>query len=95
MSKVKLTCISSNATAKNDGFITKLQGTVTKSADTGFGIKVQTNQETYYIKMNSQVPINQVGELDLDLFRIQQEDYTIPSGVDAGKVVQLKWLFLK
>ena len=90
------TCISSTPTSKNDGFITKLQGKVVKTADMGaFGTKTQINQETYYIKMQNQVPVNTTAPLDLSKFRIQEEAYTIPEGPDAGKVVNLKWLFLK
>lgn len=92
----EFTCISSTPTAKADGFITKLQGMVHKSADLGaFGVKSQVNQETYYLKMPNQVAVGTKGPLDLANFRMEEQPYIIPDGKDAGKEVQLKWLFLK
>lgn len=87
----KYTVVSSNSTEKGDGFITKLQWKESKTVDLGFANKTQDHQETFYIKLDSQVEEGILVELDLDKFEIKERAFT----TDEGETIQLKWLFLK
>lgn len=85
------------------GHILKLQAKDTKRLDTGFGIKTNTSQTTYYMKVASvSVAVGASAELDVSQFNIVERPHTItesvvtPNGtVQQPKEIMLKWLQLK
>lgn len=99
---IKLTCISSTA-SENGGHILKLQNKEVVTVDTGFGMKTQGKQQTYYMKVDAACLVGKVAILDLEHFRIIEHPFDIVTppvgapdedGYIAGKIetIQLKWL---
>lgn len=108
MNSITLTCISSTATQKQDGFIVKLQTTADKSVVTAFGSKTQKSQTTYYIKLDTPVKVGFSAPLDLDMFTIVERPFDLevdatPANPAMGiaaepartETVLLKWLQIK
>lgn len=84
--------------SSNGGFITKLQNiTDDHTVSTDFGAKTAKKQVTYYCKFDTANPVGKVGNIDLDMFEVQERPYTIDdtSSDDHGKTIQCKWLHIK
>lgn len=88
MSKFK--CISCTESS-NGGFIAKLQNKVSKSINV-FGVTKTTEQQsTYYIKVDTAIPVGKEDELPLGSFKVVERPFVLE---DTGEEVMLKWLHL-
>lgn len=84
--------------SSNGGFITKLQNvTDEQTVTTDFGTKTAKKQITYYCKFDTANTVGKKGNIDLDMFEVQERPYTIEDAAseDNGKTIQCKWLHLK
>lgn len=111
---INLTCVQCTESV-NGGFVIKLQKKKAVSVVGPFGTTTQTQQVTYYQKINTGIklvkdipvldngtPILGLGaDIDLSLYQVTEMPYVIPEmgldgkpNVNAGEIIQNKWLFL-
>lgn len=97
MNKVLLT-VTSCTESSNGGFIVTLKtesedGAVVQIA--GLGSVPKTGIRTYYIKTLEEQTIDEVIELDLDMFDIKERDYVPDDAKEGDAPMKLKWLYVK
>lgn len=87
---MKVTPIKRKSDGKLLGYKTKLQTQTTSEVPTEFGMSVVTKQETYYLDLATAPEIGKTANLDLNLFRISEDEFTPEEGENAGQTMMLK-----
>lgn len=98
---IELTCVKCTESV-NGGYVLKLQNKDDKVMVSPFGTTTQKKQVTYYMKVGTPVTLGFKGIINPDNYKVTEMPYEIPefgedgitANVNAGEIVQNKWLFL-
>jgi hypothetical protein len=86
-----LTVVKSTETENKLNHIVKLQ----TKMETKIGPLTVGRQQTYYVASSTPATVGEEINLDLNLFDVEERDFKIKEGENAGEVLKLKWLNLK